>query len=505
MEYIQKTYGGIGMKNNKKILMFSSILILLFICIAFVGREFQNDTFYTIKIGKSILKHGIDMKDHWSWHSLPYTYPHWLYDVIIYKIYSSFDFNGLYIFNIICFMIVSLTFYFVNLNLNKSYFLSLLFSIFATIMLAHYAATRAQLITYILFVLEVYFIERLLSSSNKRYMFFLMIICLLVANLHAAVWPFYFILMLPYLFENIVCKIKNKFNLNPSSKIFSNRLIIENNKNIKLLLITFIISLFIGLLTPIGDVPYTYFIKIMQGDTMKYIDEHKPLVLIEDAFVWGYLLILFVTLFFTKVKVKLSDICMIFGLVLMAFLSVRHISFLAIIGIFYLCRIMCNIGRITSDEVLDFDLPAYGIFVVLIVVIVNSLIVYNINSKKDFISSKVYPVEMVEYMNKNLDMKKVKLYNEYDFGSYLMFKDIKVYIDSRSDLYTKPFNGKFDIFDECMKITNNYGRVFKKYKITHILTYTNTYLNQILAASPNYKLVHKNDGFALYEFTKDNN
>ena len=42
MEYIQKTYGGIGMKNNKKILMFSSILILLFICIAFVGREFQN-------------------------------------------------------------------------------------------------------------------------------------------------------------------------------------------------------------------------------------------------------------------------------------------------------------------------------------------------------------------------------------------------------------------------------------------------------------------------------
>ena len=108
-------------------------------------------------------------------------------------------------------------------------------------------------------------------------------------------------------------------------------------------------------------------------------------------------------------------------------------------------------------------------------------------------------------MNKNLDMKKVKLYNEYDFGSYLMFKDIKVYIDSRSDLYTKPFNGKFDIFDECMKITNNYGRVFKKYKITHILTYTNTYLNQILAASPNYKLVHNNDGFALYEFTKDNN
>ena len=44
-----------------------------------------------------------------------------------------------------------------------------------------------------------------------------------------------------------------------------------------------------GLVTPIGDIPYTYFIKIMQGNTMEYIDEHKALILAQNWFVIGYL------------------------------------------------------------------------------------------------------------------------------------------------------------------------------------------------------------------------
>ena len=488
------------MNNKKKILMICSVIILILICISFTIKTFQNDTFYTIKVGQSILKNGIDMKEHFSWHNLSYTYPHWLYDIIIYLIYDKFNFSGLYVFNILCFIVVALTFYFVNLKLNKSYFLSLLFSIFATIMLANYVSARAQLFTYLLFILEVYFIERLLASSNKRYIIYLMIICLLIANLHAAVWPFYFILMLPYLFEWLICKIKNKFNIKLSDKIFINRLIISDNKNIKLLGIVFLISLFIGLLTPIGTTPYTYFIKIMQGDTMKYIDEHKPLVLIENAFVWGYMFMLLIPLIFTKVKVKLSDICMILGLLIMSFISVRHISFLAIIGVFCLCRIISHIGQKTEDDVIDFELPAFGSFIVLVTVIITSMVVFNINSKKEYIDSNIYPTTMVDYIYDNLDVDKIKLYNEYDFGSYLIYRNLDVYIDSRSDLYTKPFNKKFDIFDECMNITTNYGRVFKKYDITHILIYKDTDLNQILTASPNYKLVHKDGRFALFEY-----
>ena len=54
------------MNSRQKFLKVASIIILILICITFTRKTFQNDTFYTIKIGKSILKNGIDMKDHYS-------------------------------------------------------------------------------------------------------------------------------------------------------------------------------------------------------------------------------------------------------------------------------------------------------------------------------------------------------------------------------------------------------------------------------------------------------
>ncbi len=486
--------------KNKKSLVIASIIMLVLLCTAFTVKTFQNDTFYTIKVGESILEKGIDFKDHFSWHKLDYTYPHWLYDIITYKIYDLQGFNGLYVTTILTFIVIAVTFYFINLKRNKSYFLSLLFSILAVIMLARFVTARAQLITYLLFILEVFGIEQLLDTGKKRYAILLFVLCILIANLHAAVWPFYFILMLPYLFEYFVALIYRKIKNKPCFGVFNDKIQLVKNDNVKYLGLIFVVSLALGLLTPIGMTPYTYFVKILQGNTMEYIDEHKALVLIQNLFVIGYLGILLVPLIFTRVKIRLADLAMIGGLLLMSFLSVRHIAFLGIVGMFYLCRLICNIGKINGDKVLDFELPWYGIFIVTVTIVITSGFVYSVNAKEKFIDETIYPVQMVDYMKENLEMEKVKLYNEYDFGSYLIYRDIPVYIDSRSDLYTKPFNHETDIFTECMKITEKYGRVFKKYGITHILIYKDTDLNQILAASSNYELVHKEGRFMLYEY-----
>ena len=68
-------------------------------------------------------------------------------------------------------------------------------------MLKPYLAARAQLVTFILFSLTVYFIEMFLTMHKKRYAIPLFIIPILIANLHCAVFPFYFVLFLPYIAE----------------------------------------------------------------------------------------------------------------------------------------------------------------------------------------------------------------------------------------------------------------------------------------------------------------
>ena len=65
------------------------LICIIIISIAISPKSLQNDTFYNIKCGEYIFKNGIFhlTKDPFSWHDLPYTWPHWLYDLLTYVVY----------------------------------------------------------------------------------------------------------------------------------------------------------------------------------------------------------------------------------------------------------------------------------------------------------------------------------------------------------------------------------------------------------------------------------
>ena len=186
---------------NIKFIIMAIICICLF-TIAIIPKGLQNDTFYTIKLGELILENGIDMQEHFAWHEgLPYTYPHWLYDVIIYLIYSVSGFNGMYISTIIFTAILGIVLYLTNVKLTKNTVIPFFITILVLYIGKDYFTARAQLITFILFVLTMYCIERFLETKKKRYAIGLLIIPTVIANIHAAVFPFYFVLYLPYIGE----------------------------------------------------------------------------------------------------------------------------------------------------------------------------------------------------------------------------------------------------------------------------------------------------------------
>ena len=109
-------------KLNYKKFDFLIICIICILCIGFTERTFQNDTFYSIPIGRDILKYGVDMIDHYSIHNIAYTYPHWLFDVIVYLLYSLGGFKILYFFSIFMYIIIGLLLYFLSVNLFKNRF-----------------------------------------------------------------------------------------------------------------------------------------------------------------------------------------------------------------------------------------------------------------------------------------------------------------------------------------------------------------------------------------------
>ncbi len=538
---------------NKKFTILAVVSILIF-CFAIAPITLQNDTFYTIKIGETILKDGINLEhDPFTFHDIPYTYPHWLYDIGMYLIYSVGGMTGIYISTIILSMILGLTIYFTNRKIIKNELMSYLLTMGALTVLRPFVAARAQLFTFILFALTIYFIERFLETKKKRYAVALVIIPTIIANVHLALWPFYFVVFLPYVAEYLIWKIidsyfiyklrikliQNKINkllkaqvdnekiakLEEKKQDLRDKLELAKQKTekrrkdpykirynkidvVKWLILIMLICLFTGLLTPLKGAPYTYFIKTMQGNTTKSINEHLPMVLVENEPALFIIVGIVLMLIFTDTKMRIKDLLMLGGLTLLALMSKRQFSMLVLLGIYSVNRLVCDfIDKYDSEgtkKAMDKIIEPAGIIITMLLVILVSLTVYKPKIGNPYIDKSSYPVDAAQYIKENLNLSEIRLYNEYNYGSYLIYQDIPVFIDSRADLYTPEFNGdkEKDIFSDFLNAASvnvHYEKIFDKYKITHLLIPKNAKINLFIEKDANYKELYKDDYFVIYE------
>ena len=556
--------------KNIKFHILAIVAIVIF-CISICPVTLQNDTYYTIKIGEHIVDtKTIDMQDPFSWHELPYTYPHWAYDVIIYLIYSLGGMQGIFISTIILSCILGIVMYCTNYKISKNKAISLIITLGAMFLLRDYIAARAQLVTFILFELTILLIENFLEKKKVRYAIGIILISTAIANLHCAVWPFFFVIFLPYIAEYLIftiidsdfiykiksktydIRIKNnndkikKENNEENKKIYKDKvncLILtkeryqekhakilkareekrenpykiryEKNKAAKWLIVIMIICAFTGLLTPLGDTPYTYLYKTMKGNTTKSISEHLPLTLIDNKVMLVVLSASLSLLIFTDTKIRLKDLFMFAGLTLLMFMTRRQESMLALLGSAVIAKLITELfSKYDSKglkELEEIMISSLGTIATLLLIIF--IAVAQIKPKIDdqFVNPSSYPVEAAEYIKQNLDVNSIRLYNEYNYGSYLLFQGIPVFIDSRADLYAPEFNGKKgkdgkyegqDIFTDCINTSNiskYYEDTFEKYDITHVITYKNSKLNILLSRDDKYLELYSDKKFVIYE------
>ena len=536
-----------------------AVICISIFCFAIAPKTLQNDTFYTLKIGEYIYNNGISdlTQDLYSWHELPYTYPHWLYDLSMFLIYNSFGQLGIYVSTMILTAILGISIYILSNKKSKNKVVSLAISIGAIYLMKSFIAARAQLVTFILFVWTVFCIESFLETKKKRYAILLLIIPLLIANLHCAVFPFYFVLYLPYIAEYFLllieerdldlklfsifmkirkklsrksevkekCEIKIEKIKNAVTERKKKREVIRENpykirvkkNHVVLLLITIMaIAALTGFLNPAGDGAYTYLYKTMQGNTTQSINEHLPLTLTDNQEFAIALVIFLLVLIFTDTKIRLSDLFMLMGVTYLAFKSRRQVSMFALFAGPVLASLIGNFvnkyDKETFQKIEKFVTGWFGATVVICCFIILSTNIIKPHLRDEYIEVGSYPVEASDWILKNLDVENIKLYNEYNYGSYLLFRGIPVFIDSRCDLYSPEFNGTYnkeekeyegrDIFSDALNIAAvavDYETKFEEYGVTHVILYENAKLAMILEDDPNYDLIYSDDNFVIFE------
>lgn len=544
-----------------------AVFCILIFCFALTPVTFQNDTYYSITIGKHIVETGqIDMQDPFSWHEdLPYTYPHWGYDVGTYFVYQLGEnigiggFAAIYIATVLLAMILGVLSYYILNKLCKNPLVSLFIAMIIMYLLQDFITARAQLVTYILFALTIFSIEQFIATKKKRYGIYLIIIPILLANLHCAVWPFYFVLYLPYVAEYLLAVIsdarlyywfaikRNKAKLSKLTKKGKTeeiekqeakiaelqasrdnaeerekkrrehpyKVIFQKKPMVKWLIVIMIICIFTGLLTPLGEVPYTYLVKTMQGNTTQNISEHQPLVLINNRAMLITFIVYILLLIFTDTKADLSDFFMIGGLTILSFMSRRQTALFAIIAGFIFAKLVAafinKYDKTGTKAVVEFVTTILGRIFTILVVLLLSILLYRGKEEDHFVNERSYPVEASTFILENLDIDNMRLFNEYNYGSYLLYRGIPVFIDSRADLYAPEFNGTKneegkwdgrDIFSDYINVSSistYYEDKMQKYGITHVILGKHTKLNMFLSRDSNYLELYSDDYFVVYE------
>lgn len=464
--------------------------------------------------------------------------------------------TGIYIATTILSVILGITIYITQIKVNKNNLFSFAFTMLIIYLLRDFITARAQLVTFILFALEIFFVECLLNSHKKRYIAGLMIISLLIANLHAAVFYVFFILLLPYFAEYLIIKIKDSFFIYKLRIYFIKKQIeriarkgkkldkidtlqeklvkaeeefveykantalkegkpykikLVRREGIKWLFIAMILCFAIGLLTPIGDEPYTHIFKLLSGTTTKGISEHQPLILAESKDGIAVFTVIFALLIFTDTKISLKDLFMIGGLIVLTFMTRRQISLLLIVGGLSVSKLMCDFvnkyDKEGTDYFVHFMVSWKGKIITIFLLGLTAVNLYHDKIDDEYINPKNYPIELANFIleekeKSNLDFSTMKTYNDYNYGSYLLYRDIPVFIDSRADLYSPEFNEECKIFDDYINISNLstfYEDKFEDYGITHVITYTNSKLNMFVQRDDNYKELYKDKNFTFYE------
>lgn len=464
--------------GNNKILILYILLLLFFslFLVSFINKEF--DYFWHIKAGEFMVNNKTILKsDIFSWivNGKSWMSHEWLFEVIIYSLKLVIGKFNIVVYTFINIFLLSLSFFLPN---KKSYLKNIPFSLLwlsFMMILIGFVQARPHLISYNLLALTVYLSYDLYHDEDSKKVLFLPIISLIWANVHGGSSNLSY--MIPFIF--IFCGVFN-FSFD---KIESKRL------SKKQFAKYFVVSIFCMLslcINPHGIKMLFYPYQNMNDSFMlATISEWQPTNLSNLSHI-PYLVLVIIIIFvylFSRKKIRLIDFFLFGFAVFLGFKSIRFWPFVYIITTY---NIFYYIGERKQDKGTDLIL-AFIIVMFLVMAVSNrGNVIKNVNHK-------VLNDKVIEYLNDN---KPKRLYNYYDYGGYLIYKDIKVFVDGRADLYSeynyRDYHYIYDLSGNCEKL-------IKKYKFDYFFIPKGIALDTYLRNSRDYSLVFKDRDVVIYK------
>lgn len=450
------------MKNKKYIILFLTFTFII-MCSIFLFN-YGNDFYWHLKTGEYIINNkkiphtGIfsyyAMSNHLTWIS-----HEWLFEVTIYLYQSLFSNYGAMIYIIFSLVILSFLLWKLNQeNFIKYPFYTVIWAVVSMLILANKILPRPHLISYILFTVTILIAFKIQKEKSNKIMFLIPIISILWSNIHGGSSNLSYIIYGIFLLDSIRKKDKNLSKKYLIMVVLSILAIVINPHGIKMIFY------------PYQNMTY----KIM----LSCIDEWQRLNIfsIDGIFYLLFIISIIYILFKNRKQVSFLPIFLISIFTLLAIKSTRFMPYLLIVA----TSIIPNYFQTSKFKI---DIIPIFIFVVFIFIVLTiTIVIPQTNNSFKRISD-----EMIQYLK---EKENLVLYNSYNLGGYLIYKDIPVFIDSRADIYV---NCNFS--DVCQIEKGYQPNLLEKYNFNTLI---------IENKSGAYSYLKNNDNYELYMQDKNN-
>lgn len=478
-------------------------LLVMFLPIVILYRpKAENDIFWMINTGKHILSYGFTPVDPFTLHGgLNYSVQQWLTDAIFYKMYSMGGFFFIYLTVILCYLYTTVMLYKLTMLLSeKNVTVSIATTVICNILLGVFVAARAQTFSYAIFVTEIYLLEKSIYSKDRRYLMGIPLLSVLLINFNAAMWAFFFLLMVPYIIDGINAR-KTRFYdfLRQHARIF-----LPMGYGTGLIVFFVAVSLFCGYFNPYRLNNMIYVFKAYGNSNINDLlwEMQSPDFKTAGGITLFALYIFTIfTYLIVRGKTKLRYILITIGTAYLGVASVRNIPLFIICAIPF---IAFYIKDAIPEKLIGLGNQGYegrNKFIALMLLIVAGYVFFNNNYVIDK-QGEYTPMQAVRFIKSNLDLSSFRLFNEYETGGYLEYKGLKPFIDSRSEVFAKKLNGREDIISDyngIFKGTLNYRKVFSKYGLNHALVLIDGFIDMQLRYDDEFEVIYRDDLFALYK------
>jgi hypothetical protein len=250
-------------------------------------------------------------------------------------------------------------------------------------------------------------------------------------------------------------------------------------------------------ITPYGTrlamVPLTYAFSL--PGNMAHIQEWQPLnIVLWEAKV---LLILFLAFIVAQIAFRLHHRLEVLALfLLVTYLAFVHSRFAIIYAIIFAPMAAVILAR--WMRAYNPKIDKYAINAVLILGALGAFAWYMPSQAalQEHIASE-YPVRAVRYLRNHT--LPGRMFNEYAFGGYLVWTRApghKVFIDGRGDVYERA--GVFSDYIDVINVKPDALALLHSYQINSCLIYQNSPIATLLAASPKWKRVYKDELAAIF-------